>query len=344
MTAALYFTAAHRVEVRDEARPAPGAGQVLVRTIVSGISAGTEMLIYRGLAPAELPADEHLTALAGTLAFPLKYGYAAVGEIVEVGQGVGREHLGRRVFAFHPHQTHFVVPLAEAFEVPAGLAPEQAVLLPNAETAVNLVHDGRPMAGEQIVVFGQGIVGLLTTALLARHAPAALVTFDRHALRRRSSLALGATASLEPLAPDEIERFAASLGAESGYPGADLTYELTGDPATLEPALRVTGFDGRVIIGSWYGRQPARLDLGGRFHRSRIRTMSSQVSTIAPDLRGRWSRTRRLRFALAFLESLRPSTLITHRIPFAEAERAYRCLADDPSEVLQVVLTYPDEA
>jgi threonine dehydrogenase-like Zn-dependent dehydrogenase len=110
----------------------------------------------------------------------------------------------------------------------------------------------------------------------------------------------------------------------------------------LDWALRATGYDGRIVIGSWYGEKRAALDLGGEFHRSRIRLISSQVSTLAPELRGRWTHARRLGTALALLQRVAPDQLITHRLPFANAAEAYRLLADHPEQAIQVVLTYPE--
>jgi len=341
---AVYFTGPLQLRIRDETFDPPGPGEVLVRTLVSGISAGTELLIYRGQAPGGLPADISLPALGGGLEFPLKYGYAAVGRVTDVGIGVDEKHIGTTVFAFQPHQTHFVLPLDQALPLAGDLLPEEAVLLPNAETAVNLVHDGRPMAGEQVAVFGQGLVGLLTTALLARQPLASLVTLDRYALRRQASLDIGAHESFDPSLDETLPRLLGALQKGSDYAGADLTYELSGEPQTFDQAIPATGFDGRVVIGSWYGRKYAALDLGGRFHRSRIRLMASQVSTLAPELRGRWSHARRLNYALAWLEALRPARLITHRVGFEQAAEAYRLLVENPAEAIQVVLTYGDGA
>lgn len=339
----LVFTAPSEVQVRLEPLPSPAPGEVLVRMLLSAISAGTELMIYRGQAPAELPADATLPALAGTLSFPLKYGYAAVGRIVELGDGLEPSLRHRLVFAFQPHQTHFVAPLQDTILLPPDVPLERAVLLPSCETAVNFVHDGRPLAGEKVVVFGQGVVGLLTTALLAAMTPSTLVTLDPFGLRRQTSLALGAHQALDPADDDGDLRLTQAL-SDPAPPGADLAFELSGDPAVLDRALHVCGFAGRVVIGSWYGKKRAALDLGGEFHRSRIQLIASQVSTIAPELRGRWTQSRRLAFALSFLQATQAERLITHRIAFEEAATAYRLLAEHPDQTMQVVLTYPDSS
>jgi threonine dehydrogenase-like Zn-dependent dehydrogenase len=135
-------------------------------------------------------------------------------------------------------------------------------------------------------------------------------------------------------------RLQACLPDEHGAPGADLTYELSGNPLALDQAIAVTGFNGRVVIGSWYGQKHADLNLGGRFHRSRIRLISSQVSTIAPEWSGRWTKSRRLHVAWEMLQHVRPAHLITHRFPLAQASQAYALLDQHPEEAIQVLFTY----
>ncbi|MFL6213203.1 MAG: GTP cyclohydrolase II [Blastocatellia bacterium] len=336
---ALTFNAPYDVSVREEAMPAPAAGEVLVRTQVSAISAGTERLIYRGQMPHGLSVDETLPALAGQFSFPLKYGYAAAGQVVALGDGVAGEWLGKTVFAFQPHASHFLSPTTELMPVPAGLSPEEAALLPVMETCVNLLMDGQPLIGERVAVFGQGIIGLLTTALLARFPLASLITFDKHSLRRRKSLAMGAHTSLDPEAAEAVSQLAALFENDGPYAGTDLTYELSGNPSALDQAIEMTGSNGRVVIGSWYGQNRVSLDLGGRFHRSRIRLISSQVSTISNECKSRWDKPRRLQVAWQMLEQIRPAHLITHRFPLHEAAKAYALLDERPDEAIQVLLT-----
>lgn len=338
--AALYFTAPYQVAVREESVLLPAAGQVLVQTIVSAISAGTELLIYRSQWPACMPVDETISALASDFGFPLKYGYACVGRVTELGAGVAPEWQGRLVFTFHPHESHFLSSIGDLIPVPPGLSIEEAALLPNMETAVNFLLDGQPLIGERVAVFGQGVLGLLTTALLARLPLASLITLDRHPLRRDKSLALGAQASLDSEAPDTLATMTSLLSNDHSYSGADLTYELSGNPAALDKAIAVTGFNGRVVVGSWYGQKLAEVSLGGRFHRSRIRLISSQVSTIAPEWTGRWSKPRRLQIAWQMLQQVKPAHLITHRFAIARAAEAYALLDQYPGEALQIILTY----
>ena len=208
------------------------------------------------------------------------------------------------------------------------------------ETAVTFLLDGQPLMGEQVAIFGQGIVGLLLTALLSRWPLSSLVTLDLYPRRRLLSENLGAHLSLDPSAPDALARLAAGLQGHGPYPGADLSYEISGNPAALDQAIAATGFNGRVVIGSWYGMKRSDLNLGGRFHRSRMRLISSQVSSIAPELTGRWNNTRRYHTTWQMLAQVQPARFITQRFPIGQAAQAYELLDRHPEDAIQVILTY----
>ena len=171
---------------------------MLVETQFSAISPGTELLIYRGQAPSDLAADENIAALSGSLVFPLQYGYAAVGTVIEVGDDLSPKWIDRTVFSFQPHQTHFITTPEQVIPLPEGVSPQSAVFLPNMETAVNFLMDGHPLIGERVAVFGQGIVGLLTTALLSKFPLKDLLTLDLYPNRRAASLDAGAIQSFDP--------------------------------------------------------------------------------------------------------------------------------------------------
>jgi len=329
----LYFTAPRQVEIHEEALPAPTAGQVLVETLVSAISSGSEMLVYRGQFPPHL-VDAH-DVLSSGIAYPVAYGYACVGRVLETGKQVDKLWRDRLVFAFQPHTSHFVTTADALLPVPESMNPETACFLPNMETAVNLVQDSAPILGERVMVFGQGIIGLLTASLLAEFPLETLVSADRFSRRREASLALGAAASLDPDSPDFL------AAARRLFPvGADVCLELSGVPAALDNAIRLTTFSGRVVIGSWYGAKPAALDLGGNFHRSRIRLISSQVSSIAPELSARWDKSRRFDVAWSALRRIQPQKWITQRFPLQQAAQAYQLLDQSPGETIQVVFKY----
>lgn len=334
---AVYFKAPGKISVQEEVQPATPPGQVLVKTLLSGISPGTEMLLFRGQFPEGIPVDETIPDLSNDFSYPLKYGYSVVGEVVEAGPELDPAWVGRLIFAFHPHESHFNSRLEDLHPIPEGVTVEDAVFLPNMETAVNILLDSRPLVGERAVVFGQGIVGLLTTALLARFPLSCLVTLDRYPMRRKLSLQLGANQSLDPAHTGLAQNLKTLLPN-----GADVVFELSGSPEVLNQAIAITGYSGRVVVASWYGKQRAEIDLGGRFHRDRIRLISSQVSSLDPSLMGRWDKARRLQVAWEALASLQPSRFITHRFPLEAAAQAYQLVDQEPEQTLQVVLVYPE--
>jgi len=341
------FPAPREVEVIEEPLDAPSPDEVQVRTTASGISPGTERLIYRGDVPDDLPADPSIGALSGGLTFPIQYGYAAVGVVEAVGERVDPDWRGQRVFSFQPHVSRFVASPDDVIPLPSDVDDEEGVLIPSLETAVNFLMDARPMVGERMVVFGQGVIGLLTTMIASRFPLERLLTVEPCAGRRVRSEEMGADRSLDPadgLDPLKNELGIAAADAveagSDGYEGADLVVEVSGHPSVLDDAISVTGFDGRIIVGSWYGAKEGGIDLGGRFHRSRIQIHSSQVSTLDPSHRGRWSKSRRMDTVLDLLEKTRLDDLVTHTYRQQEAETAYRCLDREDHDILQPVFRY----
>jgi 2-desacetyl-2-hydroxyethyl bacteriochlorophyllide A dehydrogenase len=337
----LYFTAPGQVEIREEFLPEPGVHDVLVETVCSAISAGTEMLVYLGHFPRDLESDSVIASLRGGFKYPLAYGYANAGIVRKIGKEVDRSWQDRLVFSFQPHTSHYVCQPDSLTPVPSPLSPETSCFLPNMETAVNLVQDGAPVLGERVLVLGQGVVGLFTTSLLGEFPLDTLVIVDQFDLRCQMGLAechkskATSCALIHPGTNDFREQALSSLKQ-----GADLTFELSGNPAALNDAIRLTRFSGRVVIGSWYGGKPVEIDLGSSFHRSRIKLISSQVSTLSPELSGRWDKQRRFDVAWRALERIRPEKWITHRFPIDQAADAYRLLDQSPQDALQVILEY----
>jgi len=331
----VWFTGPGVVELRDEVVSDPGPGEIRVRTIASAISQGTELKVLQGQIDPALDLD--LSTLRGSYGFPIKFGYASVGRVIDTGSDVALAP-GDLVFALHPHQTEYVISEKLATRIPAGITPEAAVFLANLETAVNVVQDAHPRLGERVVVFGQGVVGLLVTQLLRLAGVGLVVAVDP--LPRRRSLAeqVGADLTLAP-SEDLVERVRAITDGS----GADLVVEASGHGSALNAAIAAVAFGGTIVVSSWYGREPVAVDLGGAFHRQRIRLLSSQVSTIDPSLQPRWTSARRLAFARDLLGRLTLTPLISHRIPFANAAEAYARIARFPEETTQVILTYPDE-
>ena len=335
---ALWFTGPRRAELRDERVAAPLAGEVRIRALASGISQGTELLVYRGQVTPDLPLD--LPTLAGSFAFPIKYGYASVGRIHDVGRGVTALAPGDLVFTHHPHQSAYVVPATLPVRLPPELGrdPALGVFFANVETALNALLDTPLRLGESAVVFGAGTVGLLIAQLMFLAGASRVVVVDPLATRRERALTVGADAALAP--GDDL---AAQVVASGGGRAPDVAIEASSAPNVLQAAIDVVADEGTVVAVSWYGTKPVTLALGGHFHRGRVRLRSSQVGQLNPTLGLRWDRARRTGVALDLLARLRLEPLITHRIPLARAAEAYRLLDERPEAVGQVVLTYEED-
>jgi 2-desacetyl-2-hydroxyethyl bacteriochlorophyllide A dehydrogenase len=328
---ALFHVAPGRVECREVALRAPGPGEVEVRALYSAISTGTETMIYAGRFPRDAALDASIPALQGGFAYPFAYGYTLVGRVHALGEGVDPRWQDALVFVFHPHQDRIVVAVSDCERIPARIEPAAALYLPQVETALTLVLDGAPRIGERVAVFGLGLVGLLVARLLAGFPLARLVGCEPIEWRRRQAQACG----IETL--DSGAKESAQALAQLD---ADLAYELSGDMAALNCAIDATGFDGRIVIGSWYGMQNVALDLGGRFHRNRLKLVSSQVSTLAPALTGRWDKRRRLDLAWNALARLQPQQLGRRVFPLVRCAEAFETACARAEGVMQVAFCY----
>ena len=326
----LWFTEPLCVEVREATLPAPGPERLLVRTRYSAVSAGTELLAYRGQLPRSMALDSSLESLQQFSDYPLQYGYACVGEVQQTGSEIDPGWIGRQVFSFQPHASHFLASPEELKIVPEDISAQAAVFLPNMETAVNLVQDGRPLLGERIVVLGQGIVGLLLTSLLARHPLKELIAVEGRPERQDLARHLGADTVLTP------EEAAAQVS------DADLIYEVSGQPEALNLAITLSGYASRIVIGSWYGSKAVPIDLGGAAHRNRLQLITSQVSSVDPLLSGRWDKQRRFHLAWEMIRRIDPTQLITHTQPLDEAGNLYQQLHEGESGLVQALFHYPD--
>lgn len=356
--AQLWFTAPFKVEVRQVPLAAPGPGQVQVRTLYSAVSAGTELLLYRGQLPGSMPLDSTLESLQHSSQYPVQYGYACVGEVQQIGQGVDQSWLGRRVFSFQPHASHFLAQPEQLIAVPDDVSAQAAVFLPNVETAVNLVQDGCPLIGERVVVLGQGVVGLLLSAVLAQHPLAALMAVEGQPQRQKLSRQMGAHSVCSPAEASKIAELfvdssnstadsAAASGNETQaadpqlkIADADLIYEVSGHPEALNLAIGLSGYASRIVIGSWYGNKPVSVDLGGAAHRNRLQLITSQVSTLAPGLSGRWDKQRRFDLAWQMIRRIDPTQLVTHTLALQEAGALYQQLHEGQPAMVQPLFDY----
>ncbi len=334
------FAEPYRVELDQSPIPAPGDEEVLIKTRISAISPGTEMLVYRGQLASGISTDATIPELIRPFCYPLSYGYACIGQVVDIGTSVNADWLENYVFCFHPHESYFLSKTDHLIRLPQDIDPDDAVLLASMETAVNFLMDGRPVIGEKVVLFGLGIIGLLTTALLSRLPLAGLVALDHYPLRRAQAKDYGASLTLNPEAPEGFDEVIRNLKRHFEGQSADLIYELSGNPAALDQAITAAGFDTRIVIGSWYGSKKTDLDLGTNFHRNRIQLISSQVSSISPRFSSRWTKERRIKLALEMVRRVNPGRFITHRFGVQQAGKAYELIDQHPQEAIQVVLTY----
>lgn len=329
----VWMVGPRQIELRREAVPPPGAREVLIEAELSGISAGTELLVFRGLAPPSLAPD--LPTVQGSFSYPLKFGYASVGRVLDVGPDVTEVRADQRVFALHPHQERYVAPLEVVVPLPAELPSERAIFYANLETAFTVLLDAHPRLGERLAIFGQGIVGLLITRLARLAGAGLIVAVDPFPTRRAAALEMGADLALDP-----SEATPERLRALADGRGLDVAIEASGSGEALQAAIESVAFQGKVVVCAWYGAREVALRLGERFHRERVRLISSQVSRLDPALWPRWDRRRRTAQVLELLGRWSLERLISHRVPLEQADAAYRLLDEQPGEALQVVLVY----
>jgi len=332
----LWFTAPGHIDIRTQTLAQLSAHEVRVASIASGISAGTELLVYRGQLPDNLALDATLESLSHAANYPLQYGYACVGRVEALGADVEKEWLGKIVFAFQPHASHFHSSVECLIPVPDDISPEAAIFLANMETAVNLMLDAKPLLGERVIVLGQGVVGLLATQLLAQFPLANLIAADMHGARCKRASELGAHSTFNPADATAIARVRTNLGDL----GADLILELSGTPQAVNLAIELSGYSSRIVLGSWYGNKTAAIHLGGSAHRNRLHITTSQVSSIAPELVGRWDKARRFDRTWDMIRRTQPQQLISHRVPLVDAAAIYQQLDQAPQDILQAIIRY----
>jgi threonine dehydrogenase-like Zn-dependent dehydrogenase len=295
---AFWLRAPGHGEIRSVALPEPGRGDVMVRTSRSGVSRGTESLVFRGQVPPNQYSAMRAPFQEGDFPGPVKYGYLNVGA-VEVGPA---ELRGRTVFCLYPHQTAYVVPAAAVTVVPDGVPPARAVLAGTVETAVNALWDAAPLLGDRVTVVGAGMVGCCVARLLSRFPAVRVTLVDVDAGRADIAAALGVEFAL----PDEAAD------------GRDLVVHASATSAGLQRSLDLLAPEGTVIDLSWYGDSEVRLSLGGAFHSGRLGIRASQVGTLSPARGGRRTTADRLALALELLRDPAFDALVTGQSHFRE--------------------------
>ena len=326
----LQFVAPREVALVEVDLPEPRADQVLVRTLYSGISSGTELLVYRGDVDPDLPLDETIGSLCGSFSYPFRYGYSCVG-VVEHSDGALAP--GTVVFALHPHQDRFVCAVGDAVVLP-GIDPRVATLFPLVETALQIALDAGEVLDDDIVVMGLGAVGVLT-ALLLQRSGARVLAVEPSPWRRD----LARDLDIDAVSPGDVADRVADATTGAGVP---LVVEVSGSPSALASSLPLLAHEGTALVASWYGTKPVTLQLGGPFHRRRLSIRSTQVSTIPARLSSRWTIERRRTEAARLLGELPVKRLATHEFPFEHAAEAFATLDSGDEKIMHAALAYED--
>ena len=311
---AFWVAAPGRGEIRGEVLPAPSEGEVLIRALYSGISRGTEALVFGGRVPHTERARMRAPFQAGEFPAPVKYGYSSVGRVERGPQGLQ----DRTVFVLHPHQTRYVVPVEAVHVLPDQVPPERAVLAANLETAINGVWDARPHVGDRVAIIGAGTVGCLVAWLASRIAGCEVELVDINPRRAEVARSIGV-------------RFAEPAAAVQD---ADLVIHASGSPDGLELALQIAGFEARIVELSWFADRSVSLPLGGAFHAKRLTIASSQVGSVAASQRPRWDSRRRMQLALSLLSDASLDVLITGESSFETLPTVMEALATSPGDAL----------
>lgn len=309
-------------EIRPVALPASDANSVLVRTLRSGISRGTESLVFRGGVPSGEYDRMRAPFQEGEFPGPVKYGYLNVGVVA----GGARDLIGRTVFCLYPHQSAYVVPAQAVTVVPHGVPPERAVLAGALETAVNALWDAAPLVGDRVAVVGAGMVGCCVARLLAGIPGVRVTLVDVDAGRAEVAAALGAAFATPDDAPLEC----------------DLVVHTSGTSAGLQESLRLLADDATVLELSWYGDAPVRVELGGAFHSRRLAIRSSQVGAVAGRRRGSRTRADRLALSLDLLRDPHFDALLTGTSDFADLPETMARIAGGELPALCHTISYPE--
>ncbi|MDI1462225.1 dehydrogenase [Catellatospora sp. KI3] len=320
---AYWITGPGAAEIRDVALPAPGPGDVLVRTLHTGVSRGTETLVFGGHVPASQYSVMRAPFQDGDFPAPVKYGYLNVG-VVEQGPA---ELLGRTVFCLYPHQTRYVVPATAVVPVPTGVPARRAVLAGTVETAVNALWDAAPLIGDRISVVGAGMVGCCVAALAARVPGVSVQLVDPDPARAATAAALGV----------------GHAPPEHADGGRDLVFHASATAAGLQTSLDLLAPEGTVTELSWYGDREVGLRLGGAFHSGRLSIRASQVGTVSPARAARRTYTDRLALALDLLRDPAFDALCTGESPFDRLPEVMAQLAAGTRPALCHLISYDGE-
>ena len=304
-TRALWITAPKRTEIRDESVRA-SHDMVTIKSVYSGISTGTERLVFSGSVPVELYAQMKVPYQRGSFALPIKYGYSLVGEVVD------GENDGRYVHVMHPHQDMAVIRREDITLLPKEMGAREAVMISNLETALTGVWDSKISIGDRAAVIGYGAIGALVTSVLK------LMNIEVDVYEEsqdRVSFIRGCRVN-----PDD-----------NGY---DVVFNCSSSGRGLQKGIEISGYEGRIVELSWYGTKDINLKLGGSFHTQRKQIISSQVSNIPSDRSGRWDHKRRKEVCIELIQKI---NLPMHEVSFHELDTEYGEILESKAHLVSVV-------
>lgn len=320
-TSALWYDSPGSAVLRDETLQSAGPDHILVRALWSGLSRGTERLVFQGLVPESEFERMRAPLQEGAFPFPVKYGYALVAEVEEGPP----ELIGRQVFSLAPHQAYQVLPSGFVTLLPEGLPARRAVLTANMETALNVLWDAEAAPGERILIVGGGVLGMLLAGLASRLPGADVTVTDLLPERAETAAALGAGFADQDSVPQD----------------QDLVIHTSASQGGLATALTAAGQEGRIVEASWFGSKAVSLALGGAFHSRRLRLISSQVGRVAAPRATRWDNRRRLAKSLELLKNSRFDLLLGEEVAFHDLPDSLARVLDPRAPGFLPLVRYP---
>ena len=317
---ALWYVAPGQAEIREETLTPPRPGEVRVRALFGALSRGTEALVLAGRVPESEFERMRAPFMGGRFPFPVKYGYATVGQVEDGPAG----HVGRTIFALHPHQHRFNIPESAVVTLPEAVPPRRAVLAANMETALNAVWDSAAGPADRIAIVGAGAVGALVAFLCSRLVGVEATLVDINEKRAELARKLGVRFATPDTAKDDC----------------DVVFHASGSEAGLRTALSLAGDEATVLELSWYGDTPVTIPLGGAFHSRRLRLISSQVGKVAVSHRSRWTHGRRLAAAIGLLADPCLDALLAPEVGFSDLPRRLPDILDARNGIICQLISY----
>jgi 2-desacetyl-2-hydroxyethyl bacteriochlorophyllide A dehydrogenase len=338
----LMFEGPRKLTIQEIPEAELKPNDVQLKSLYSAISHGTEMNVYRGVAPMYSRRQDGETKLflesdKPTWSYPMPYGYTLVGRVTKIGTAVTKVKVGDNVFCYEPHGTGAVLNENALIKIPADINPKMAVFNANLNTAFNGILDARILLGDNVVIFGQGVIGLFALLMAKKSGAGKVVVVDMIDQRLALAQEFGADVTINPT---KVKDVALEIKRATGNRGADVAIELSGSDRALHEAIRCVVYNGTVIIMSWYPGSLSNVQLAGEFHHNRVRLIGSQVGGINPEIANRWTFERRQEQVWEFMREFDLQRLITNEMPFEKAAEAYDLVDHKANEIVQVMLKY----